>query len=338
MELVQALEQLSLEVRNQKFNISTDCKALEEEQPIQYHPHYQNVYQSYRQHPLNQSNNSISTDDQHLRQLQEFDNSIETLFAQITELDCLEPKRTNQAPSLPNLAHSRRENFNYLHRNESNAHHSGSMETSQEDDSDCSSQRSGCANVFKKDIHINPLVKDLLKRDIRTITGTMRKISRILTIGGQLESLHNYLFNGVKNDIHTKFDDLNTSSLENIDLSYIRSLCDEFNSLCLSEQHIRDLPTIISYSEICCNLLAQLTRLEQNSNYIGYQAEHDDDDEISLRNTTGPIGVNDEYCDTRLSMEGDEGELDDDVAFLNCDQKHVDNWTENKLYINHSST
>lgn len=329
MELVQALEQLSLEVRNQKFNISTDCTASKEDQPIQYHPYHQNVDQSFRLHPSNQSNNSMSTNEQHLRQLQEFDNSIETLFAQITELDCLEPKRPMQAPSLPNLAHSRREKFNYLHRNESNAHYSGSMETSQEDDSDCSSQRSGHANGFKKDIHINPLVKDLLKRDICAITGTMRKISRILTIGSQLESLHNYLFNSVKDDVHRDFHDLNTNSLQNIDVSYIRSLCNEFNSLCLSEQHIRDLPTIISYNELCCNMLAQLDRLEPNSNYIGCQAQHNDDDRI---------GVNDEYCATRLSMEGDEEELDDDVAFLNCDQKHVDNWTENKLYINHSST
>lgn len=336
MELVEALEQLSLEVRNQKFNISTEL-CTSEVDSTHYHPNQQYVDQSMRPLP------SIFND-YNLRQLQEFDKSIETLFAQIADLDCLEPKRTIQALQIPaSEAHSRREKFNYLNKTDSKAHYSGSIETSQEEDSDCSSQQSGCANRFKRGVCVNPLVKDLLKRDICAITGTVKKIGRLLAIGNQLENLHNNLFSKTKQTVRNDFKDLHPDYLQNIDANYIRSLCDEFNYLCSSEQHIRDLPTVISYNEFCCNLLALVNRLEPNSISAKYKAQQQQqvgytEDEMFLHCTPEQTEVYDDNNESTLPVEGDEEELDNDVAFLNCDQRHVDKWTENKLYINHPST
>lgn len=82
-------------------------------------------------------------------------------------------------------------------------------------------------------------------------------------------------------------------------------------------------------------------KLEPSSTYARYQAQQQalySGDEVLLRFTSDSIEVNGDNKDSNLSAEGDEEELNNDVAFLNCDQRHVDNWIENKLYINHPST
>lgn len=330
MELIQALEQLSLEVRNQNLNISTDNVGGA-------HNHLQQLYQSQQYSNVHHQANGgqCLLDNSHrVRQLQEFDNSIETLLAQITDLDSLEFKQTtNQQQPLPNCAHNRRERFSHA---SFKAHHSGSMETSQEEDSDCSSQQSGCTIGLKKDKCVYPLVKDLLKRDLCAITDTVRKISRILAIGSEIETTYNSLSNRLKQHGESMSP---VVSLQDFDVSYIKALCNEFTQLCCTEQHIRNLPTIISYNEYCCKLLTQLKKL--NPDFISAlmnEAQQYNNEEIFLRCVSPKqiqVGDNSDL----LEVDGvAEEELDADVAFLNCDQEHVDNWTENKLYIDNPST
>jgi len=302
MELIQALEQLSLEVKSKGTSVATDytTELVARQQGSDYGKLV------CRDHPINWHYPTGGL----TNQLEEFDSSIATLLVQISDLDWIVPN----VSSASRHASSRR--ADYLHPKQidhlTSGCNSGSMDTSQEEDSDCSSHQSGHISVSTTRSQLNPLVEDLLKRDLCAITDTVRKIGRILEIGVEIENYHNRLFE-------------QQASSDHLDLSRVRSSCETFISLCESEPHIKDLPTIVRYNNYCHKMMTQLNKLNPNSTAsifeLGTDGMDDDwelDDEAGLSPFTTHRNTN-------------------DADFLSCDQRCVNNWTENRLYVNNRS-
>lgn len=315
MELIQALEQLSLEIRNQQqTNEIVNKPGCNNGLSATIETHNKVDWQ----YPACGSNQSMQ---QHINsnQLENFDDSIKTLLAQINDLDCIEQnqhftgnnnKNCPPAPAISKPAPGKR-NLYKSYGQQAARSHMGSMETSQEEDSDCSSQRSSATSSNNSSggdsSYVNPLVKDLLKRDLSTITDTVRKISQILAIGNEIETIfYSFLDDSAKTN----------PVQQHIDYNYCRSLCDSYMNLCASEPHIRDLPTITRYNNCCFKLLSRIDGLcADGSNQHVESRWHDGGMELAET-------INDE---------------DDDVTFLSeCDQGDVNNWTDNKLYMGDS--
>lgn len=302
MELIQALEQLSLEVRNHHgINEQVQVKASDMHQiwPITSVTDQPNNIRSSAQHFCSLYPSEPS--DKRLHQIQDFDTSIASLLMQIADLDSHNIK-SDRHPNLASIRNAAGDPYS-----------TSSVYTSLEEDSDCSSQQSsGYSNSNAVDeVYMNPLVKDLLKRDLSAITDTVRKIGHILSIGSSIENIYTNLYTKHNNGLDDKA----------FNISYTRSLCETFISLCSNEPLLRDLPTIVRYNDYCYRLLSQISddNILNNLNSTIY--------EFSLSDTNRKVDDGIEVC-------LDEEYTDSDVAFLNCDQRHVDNWTENKLYIN----
>lgn len=323
MELIQALEQLSLEVKS-KQNFEAQNGPTDWRRPIRSES--MKLY-----NPTNPHMSTITDSDgpqAPLRQLEEFDDSIETLFAQLSEFEPtdLQPSY-NQRPTVLGAPVRR------CHFRDSRLGPAASMETSQEEDSDCSSQQS---SQLLGSTNICPLVRDLLKRDLSAITDTVRKISRILALGKEIESVYTHLTSSRSYADHqsresgslTAHDQLHpdyqlgrslnqANQARVIDPTYLRSLCDTYTHLYLSEPHMVNLQTMLRYNE-CCQRLMSLLGFQPNHRPGALESVQMDSDDVK--------GEEDE----------DEGELfAEDVAFLDCDPRRMNNWTENKLYANH---
>lgn len=209
MELIEALERLSLEIKRDSAqkNVCDNTKAIS----------FDNVSQL------------SSRGSKDYGQLQEFDRSVETLFAQINDLNQTRPP----VKFTSTTGHSKPS--------------SGSVDTSQEDDSDASSSYHSAASCNMNHIthgHLTVhLVQNLMRRDLHEITYTVKKISQILSIGSEMELIH-------KNISSSQFD----HECRDFDLMRIEILCDTFKELCLSEPHIMELPTIVRYTDYCTKL------------------------------------------------------------------------------------
>lgn len=312
MELIEALERLSLEVKNKQGDISatnlldrpSDWDKLQQDK---YLPQYSGE---------SSTSNQYSPVGRH-KQLEEFDCSISTLLTQITDLDCAQetPGVQNQPIyKRPDDVFSRRSQYihNNLRRHQSEYNGANSMETSQEDDSDCSSQRSGYTTFNQQRNHnltVNHLVRDLLKKDLTAITDTVRKISQILAIGSE---------------IVTKFKNLVTKSsvLVSNDFNYTQSLCNTFMSLCESEPYIRDLPTIIHYTDYCQKLMDHLCSTFASNTTNIFNGQMQVVDKTIVYNNVAYVGREDNQDDEDVEF------MDDIMAQPECSI-----WTENKLYI-----
>lgn len=319
MELVQALEQLRLEVRN---NLTST--AIE-----------------------NNSNVSSECLDK-LDEYEEFQRSVNTLFAQISDLETSHdhlahlgpkghfPDLTNGKTSSLTQYQDRRSIFRRPDQDRSIFRFSQSSgsngNTSQEDDSSCSSQQSGPSTsrcpitaTSMQSIHDDLLVGDLLRRgNLESITDTMRKISRILAMGKEIEA------------IYAKVKDfISCSSPQIIDQVYARSLCETFMGLCADEPNISDLPTISRYLACCRPILNTL----DNSGLSKQRSSFNDScgqmlqDDVRAQNNLIIANDNDDDMSAMIDDYGGVACVDE-VALLNCDQRRVLNWTENKLYMN----
>lgn len=343
-ELIEALEQLSLEVRNQSLIDGN------------------NINGKY----ISQNHNNINNHQQHhqpkilTNQLEDFDNSIATLFSQITDLDLSQTQQQNL--KLIDAAASRRAKY-ITYSPYNRALHF--FETSQEEDSDssslrsssgyatttssssasshCNSSTSNCVTATQNNHDnnnrqpMNPLVRDLLKKDLNTITGTVRKIGQILAIGSEIESIYKQLFARLAPQltISTQYPAQNCTAttsatsqqylsssplLAGIDLDRTRALCESFLELFASEQHIGDLPTMIHYNNYCHRLLNLLQTISCGG---------------------GGISLPSNYPEQPKAIDALEAE---DVEFLNENEEWDESttsggsmqttiWMDNKLYI-----
>lgn len=363
MELIEALEQLSLHVRSSKKSNPDVCMnglKVNDGKSISSHgtswtsePH-----SSHATGSINQADHNyeyLMTDGLNRIQLQEFDTSIETLFSQLLDLD------DKPQPSI-NLDHPRHSRPPRLIDTRLSYHLNGSIETSQEEDSDNSSQRSGhiirpknstserwATDNCNDGQHMNPFVSHLLQRDLSAITDTVRKLGMILSIGGKIESIYRSVSEEQDYDI--------------IDPLYCRSLCSKFVDLCSSEPCICDLPTIIRYNDYCHLLLTLLdkftntkihpyTTISSNNIYVpstshqeainSSSSQYSNNHSLSqyidrsndqyikdiqaLGNSTSAESLN------QVSNQSESNEinlmcLDDalDCALLECDQRQLDN-------------
>lgn len=353
MELIQALEQLSLEVRSQRVNISVFGQDklganFQDDQP-------NNSPQLWPCDELPNANRvwqyPPDVDGRLRNQLEDFENSIGTLLSQLSDLDCHEPNPKR----ISTCASARRAHFSNINASFRNEYSGGSIETSQEEDSDCSSQRSSSYTTSSAKFNasetpaVDPLVKDLLKRDLGAITDTVKKISKILTLGNEIETIYNQYFADISHsDESTQIAAKNRMLRKSrIDLPQTKSICDSYLSLCASEPYIKDLPTIARYSYHCNELLGRLDNLllandgaevsifkqptirgdvAQDPQMVHVKAEdqmNDDDDDDD--------DADDDVDDDAVNYYND-GEVVDET-FLDCDRRRVDNWTENKLYV-----
>lgn len=296
MELIQALEKLSLEIR----------------------------------HNLDDS------------QLEDFESSVSILLGQISELDSGTKSQQVVRPT---------------------KRHKGSLNStassSQEDDSDGSSQQS---NV--------PIFLDMLEKgDYANVTDSVRKISKILSLGNEIELIYEKLIseqqicsasaktnnnlidiNGVSRDPNSHLlkavngRTKRTTMLDIMTYSDIQLLCDTYKSLCAScKPHINYLPNLSKYNQYCdylCNsspFLSSSTTMSLSptiartlNNNAASCIQKPNESKIAIMDNT--------------SDSGDETDLFEDDSFsqsvnynekqLNQDDDNVDNWTENKLYIN----
>ena len=327
MELIEALEQLSIQVRANRLNLA----------------------------PTNNASNSTSwldnkrhDDGNHQSQLQEFDSSIATLFYQLNDLDQHELTPTNDSvcssTRIDLVGNNRRElpnNYHFFNR---------SVELSQEEDSDNSSTHqnsyatssscsSGSSHNYTANSHhqvpyVNPLVVNLMKRDICAITDTVRKIGRILTIGSQIESIYKKYF--------LQYNEVTSTNQADMDINHCRSLCDTFISLCSSEPCICDLPTILHYNEYCQLMMRQLNYLMPPLSVTTARIHLSSSSIDQLRSSSSNLHeTNDKINavsadDNNVSMCLDDARDALDCALLECDQEQLDVtcWTNNKLYIN----
>lgn len=298
MELIQALEKLSLEIR----------------------------------HNLNES------------QLEDFESSVSTLLGQISELDLDVKSQQFIRPT---------------------KRHKGSLcstaSSSQEDDSDGSSHQS---NV--------PIFMDMLEKgEFANVTDSVRNISKILSIGTEIELIYEKLISGqqlaanqesAKETIITKpnidrFESFDiqlskvvngrtkrTTMLDIMTLSDILALCDTYKNLCaINKQHTKYLPNLSKYNRYCdylCNLSPRLSSSTMTPSPSSVKQSHG---AAAIRLEQNPSETKMSIMDN-TSDSGDETDLFEDDGFsqsleynekqLNQDDDNVDNWTENKLYMN----
>lgn len=290
MELIEALKQLSLEVKSQTANISTS-----------------NLNQQRQLGKAGCSATDLADNNEKscsLRQLEDFDNSIETLLMQLSDLDL--PR------TVTDHHQQRRSRFCTSNQILNNAPHNygfnGSLETSQEEDSDCSSSQQSSST--SNEIYISngqyltkPLVKCLMRRDLGDITNTVKRIGQTLSIGRDIASLAE------------KFD----SDLRMEDWHNAKSLCDRFSALYSCEPFMRDLPTLRHYDMVCRNLTNRLSNC------------------VTLGDKQGLVDQDDDLV-TRSTMEFEDVEETEDVEDIDCElfdePVQVSMWTNNKLYIN----
>lgn len=337
MELVKALEQLSLEVKN---NINARNLAKEGK-----HGELRITGDSDR-HQSQFDQTSLSYVNLK-KQLQDFELSISTLFAQISDLSSLNRKYQDEtytakpeySQSKLNLLGSSQDSM-VLSETKSKRSFGSNGSSSHEDDSDCSSQRSAPSLGTRYPVdtarHVNPFVNDLLNLgDLNAITGRMKIISSILTIGNEIET------------IYLRFNNKD-SIFKNTNESYIRNLCEKFKSLQACEQHINNLPTITHYDSICNHLIDILDNTANNDLIVDNERNQQPlytTPTISSRNHM-LIPIDKNIVDDDMSIEEGNGDINsdsgddfvsnsEDVAFLNCDQRRFDNWTDNKIYMDH---
>lgn len=348
MELIQALEQLSLEVRNQQANsISTSNEhnvQLDDPNRSSYSQNLgQDFFKRNSQPNWQYPSSSLSEDSNHqevqirLQQLQEFENSIDTLFVQLTDLNCNKINHDTQLQLNHSLSSvfDRRTQFRRQRNIYRQFNHvaSGSMETSQEEDSDCSSQQSSsnghtASSCLSSANQTTSLVKDLLRRDISAITDTVRRISRILSIGNEIETFYINLSCSQTSDPSSSSN--KRFLTEKLDLHYVRSLCSIFNDLCSSEVHIKDLPTIKRYVYYCAQLVGLLNTPDDRS----FRESARPQTQTLL--FSGNADVDADIDDDVIASSSFDRSVCEDASVLDCNQMQVNNWTENKLYIDNS--
>lgn len=259
MDLIQALEKLSLEVR----------------------------------HNLNAN------------QLEDFEQSLGTLLGQISDLNWTESKIDEKwGQSLP------RKTKGSL---------SSTASSSQEDDSDCSSSQQTTV----------PLIFDLLNREVDSsnLTDSVRKISKILSIGNEIESIY---FN-ICDDDHKQVEHYDKSS------NGVQSLCDTFKDLCATcETYIDYLPKMTKYKNYCNYLCDSKTTLPivHDTNFGSARKKPKHDPAVTNNSTNMYL--------QHPSKQG-SGNVNrvDDAENLGhvCDKEsnHIDldrtNWTDNKIYM-----
>lgn len=288
MDLVEALKQLSLEVR---CHISSD-KTLEQQ------------VQDYNSSSVDNSSDVTTATaiaaTSRLKQIKDLDHSIETLLVQLSDMEQpeqtqvdTEPTRApyqNRSQPLPETSLRNRQ-LAY-----SKSGFSASLETSQEEDSDCSSstQQSSATSSCNRleNSFVNPLLGNLLKRDLIDMTSAVRKLGHILAIGSEVAMI-------------AKLKDPNPYIAQH---DYASSLCDKFNSLYSSESFMNDLPTLRFYSRLCQQLSDRL-----------FEQRRSCDLNVDM--------LTDAEADSKSHIVEDF-----DGDFLN-DESKVENWTENRLYV-----
>lgn len=320
MELIEALEKLSLQVKfaqksNQlgKPNISNVDYLAGDLKPADWQP----------------SSSHINTD-QGQHQLKEFNDSIDTLFTQITDLESYHPDR-KPSSKLAQSVRWPQASLNVHNRASlltSSTHFGGSLETSQEEDSDNSSQQSGYASQgkdlirSKTDNSTDQLVDNLMKRDLNAITNTVRKIGQILAAGKEIEA--NY----------KKLDQIEVghfvSSSEH--LNYLKTLCNTFLGLCTNEPYLCDLPTIVGYNEYCIRMLHKIEQLAGLSTSLATTSASETFDTIP--DDSHGMAPNSARDETMMCLDAASDAID--CALLESEQQNV-NWTDNKLYVDHQS-
>lgn len=374
MELIEALEQLSLHVRSNRNKLLVgDYSELSSSRSS---ANFNTDGSSEDVHFDTLDQQAKITTEHHF---QEFNSSIDTLYAQLNDLDdniALRHGRsdTNLDAGSNSFSHNNKKRF-----------FTASLETSQEDDSDNSSsthQSSSCATSSSTTStsgacnranpltyhhhhhhhipHINSLVVSLLKRDLGAITETVRKISKILALGKEIESIYKeYFYNSNQIPQHLSSHGFIIQPATSIDLNRCRSLCDTFISLCSSEPCICDLPTILHYQEYCHLLMTQLDKFTQQvpppsqTAAITGQYNNFTLDNLNSATSTSDLGCNlietknmilSSACQELAASSNDHEvtvmQLDDarealDCALLECDQEQLNNdcWTNNKLYV-----
>lgn len=306
MELIEALKQLSLEVRNQEHgSISDDLSSLIKTQvnhAREKSPRFSGEDQTRSGGNLNWQYPSTVT---RQYQLQEFDYSIDTLFTQISDLEQSKPY---QDLSLSDYKVQPRGTLLAQRR------FMGRLESSQEEDSDCSSQQSG---HDRNSIDINPLVEDLLRKDLSTITDTVKKISQIITIGSKIE----IVWNSLTSNRDFRHKTMKQDEEYTIDVHHIKTMCDTFASLLADEPHIRGLPTIVRFNDYCSKLNHMFPNFTSTVN-----SEITSDDDNIMEESNSFV-----YPQNSVVIPSSE-ESDADVSSSLCSK--VGNWTVNKLYIN----
>jgi hypothetical protein len=312
MELIEALEKLSLHVKCNQRHFGLD----------QAHSSTSSISQKTATHEDWPSSSNIS-DQYQSYQLHQFEDSIETLFSQINDLDHLNNQEASNAYQKQS---SEIDSFNRRNRLKRSFLGCGSLDTSQEEDSDNSSQQSingysknkttETEELSKINHSTQSLIVSLMKRDINSITDSVRRICRILALGNEIETIYKTYF---MSDLAPK---------QHIDSSACRALCDSFMELCSCEPYVCDLPTVVRFTKNCRMLMQQLNIAaplgSNNANAQLGDYHHDP--------AIGTVDCQeDELDDNRMCLDDACDALD--CALLECDQEQLDNnWTNSKLY------
>lgn len=329
MELIEALEQLSLRVRCQeRKDISSNAGTSRPARVSQAGLFGQQIINDNRQPgpttagKWHENETYCYDEDVHLKQLKDFDSSLETLISQISDLDHKTQETESTRPNTnvwPNANSTRPHDLYLLRRKRfhNSIYGCNSMETSQEEDSDSSSQFS--SNVDSASLasqpsattssRTHPLVSHLMKRDLSAITDTVRRIGRILAIGNQLEDISKIC------DTQYLHDRGSATSLY--------ELCSEFGTLCSGVPYIYDLPTIKRYSECCRIVLNHLDGLTLTSG------------ETRDGKNVGRHAIDDDSSSMMMTDDDDDKDEEEDceeAAMLAANQSSLNSWTNNKLY------
>lgn len=315
MELIEAFEKLSLHVRSNR-------KRLKQNATDYWNEPYLAGPSSVPVEQKDLRNLSASTDRHHNNQFHQFEDSIETLFTQINELD-----RSNHSATISYLSHGYRTDPILRKQHPSRktllANIGGSLETSLEEDSDNSSQKSH-SELEKSNLDCDPtqrLLVHLMKRDIGSITDSVRRICRILALGSEIESIYQMLFWPEQN---TRLEPRACDSIQQVEPLDCRALCKSFLTLCSSEPYVCDLPTVKRFAELCQVLMQQADADlgTVNSLYLAESAGRN----RSWKHELG--SARDHMCLDETARDAL------DCALLECDQSELDaNWTDNKLYV-----
>lgn len=333
MDLTDALENLSIQIKSGQ-NHGSDASNLDDVTMASIVSKTNQLKLRSDQWPSYAGQAVTLTHEMNRLGLKEFDTSVETLLTQLVDLDVHQDGDSHQ--QVEDRCIRRPTAINLRASNQ----FSGSIETSQEEDSDSSSQRSG--HDYSMNFVHNPIYLH--------ITDTVRKLGKIVAIGNEIEHIYNVI--------------LQNQCTQEIDPSYCRNLCNTFVSLCSSEPRVCNLPNITRLADCCHSLLIQVDKIsnENNGNRVSICiSQQPSSSQQSLMMEPSKINTRlDQYNRTNAHLscfkhdepqenlnedinEEKSGEinlmcLDDalDCALLESEQKQLEDqilpWTENKLY------
>lgn len=381
MELVNALEQLSIHVKSgqknldlsrsdrpiDNLNINCTPNTANQNWDTEINNPIERIG-SDDNHQVRDTNDTLA-DDLHRLQLKEFDDSIETLFTQLVEIN----DNSNQDCDSKLVQHNRAQNQD--DESDGSCQWNHGINGKCNNFSDYSSSSSGSSVIYSRPESIScpsdrqmvgTFVTQMMQKDLSGITETVRKLGFIVKLGGQIDTIHRSVIKQSANGYY--------------DVSYCHALCNLFVDLCSSEPYLLDLPTLRKYNQYCQELLTAIDKATGNR----YQKDHSSRDfcqytpgtayttdpfftlatsssnqQITFSSFRLPKTFQDSNSNNNsssvesLNTGAQKSETFDNVTNLKClgdaldcallesDEKRLEGsssfWTDNKLYNNNSS-